>query len=85
MAMNKVKEECEGATRKLISKLEMRFPKQEIMIALGVVYWVANPITTKKNKNSHLNMLKVAFCNPHKIGGLDQDVFPLFLLHMFDL
>jgi hypothetical protein len=30
-------------------------------------------------------MLKVAFCNLHKIGGLDQDVLSLLLTHMFDL
>jgi hypothetical protein len=27
----------------------------------------------------------VAFRNPHKIGGLDKYVFPLFLAHMLDL
>jgi len=32
MAMNKVKEECEGVVQGLILELEMRFPKQEIMI-----------------------------------------------------
>jgi len=50
MAMNKVKEKCEGAIRKLISKLEIQFPEQEIMIALGVVYpqyWVVDLIGTK--------------------------------------
>jgi hypothetical protein len=30
-------------------------------------------------------MLKVVFCNPHKIGGLDQDVSPLLSTHMLDL
>ncbi len=30
--MNKVKEECEGVVQGLILELEMRFPKQEIMI-----------------------------------------------------
>jgi hypothetical protein len=42
------------------------------MIALGVVYpqyWVADPIASEET-------LKVAFCNPRKIGGLDQDVYP---------
>jgi hypothetical protein len=29
-------------------------------------------------------MLKTTFCNPHKIGGLDQDVPPLLLTHMLD-
>jgi hypothetical protein len=47
MAMNKVKEECEGATRKLISKFDMQFPEQEIVTTLGVVYpqyWVVDLI-----------------------------------------
>jgi hypothetical protein len=30
-------------------------------------------------------MLKRTFCNPHKIGGLDQNVLPLLLAHMLDL
>jgi hypothetical protein len=51
MAMNKVKEECEGAAQGLISELEVQFPEQEIMIALGVVYplyWVVDPTTAKE-------------------------------------
>jgi hypothetical protein len=88
MAMNKVKEECEGVAQKLISKLEMRFPKQEIMTTLGVVYpqyWVVDSITMEDTFFSHLSMLKMAFRNPHKIGGLDQNVSPLLSAHMLDL
>jgi hypothetical protein len=58
------------------------------MITLGVVYpqyWVVDPIATKYTLFFHLSTLKMAFCNPHKIGGLDQDVFPLLSTHMFDL
>jgi hypothetical protein len=88
MAMNKVKEECEGATQGLILEFEVQFPKQEIMIALGVVYplyWIIDPTTTKEIFFSHFNTLKVVFCSLRKIGGLDQNVPPLFSTHMFDL
>jgi hypothetical protein len=57
------------------------------MIALGVVYpqyWVVDS-TIAEDFFSHLSTLKVAFCNPHKIGGLDQDVHPLLSTHMLDL
>ncbi len=30
-------------------------------------------------------MLKTTICNLGKVGGLDQDVPPLLLAHMFDL
>jgi hypothetical protein len=56
------------------------------MITLDVVYpqdWATDLIATKKI--SHLNMLKMTFCNPCKIGGLDQDVPPLLSAHMLDL
>jgi len=55
---------------------------------LGVVYpqyWAIDPIVAEKTFFSHLNTLKVAFCNPYKIGGLDQDVPPLLLAHIFNL
>jgi hypothetical protein len=51
MAMNKVKEDCEGATWGLILELEMWFLEQEIMTALGVVYpqyWVVDPTIVEK-------------------------------------
>jgi hypothetical protein len=51
MAMNKVKEECEKAIRKLISKLEMQFLEQEIMITLNVAYpqyWVVDSTIVEK-------------------------------------
>ncbi len=38
-----------------------------------------------RNYFSHLSTLKTTFCNPRKIGGLDQDVLPLLLTHMLDL
>jgi hypothetical protein len=88
MAMNKVKEKCEGATQGLILELEMQFLEQEIMTTSGVVYpqyWAVDLITAEKIFFSHLNMLKAASCYPHKIGGLDQDVPPLLSAHMFDL
>ncbi len=87
MVVKKVKEECEGATQGLISKLEMRFLEQEIMITLGVVYpqyWVVDS-TIVEFFFFHLSTLKVAFCNPRKIGGLDEDVHPLLSTHMLDL
>jgi hypothetical protein len=58
------------------------------MTALGVVYpqyWVAYLTIAKEIFCSHFNMLKVTFCNPCKIGGLDQDVLPLLSAHKLDL
>jgi hypothetical protein len=58
------------------------------MVTSSVVYpqyWAVDLTTAEKTFSFHLNMLKAAFCNPHKIGGLDQDVLPLLLAHMFDL
>jgi hypothetical protein len=58
------------------------------MITLGVVYpqyWAVDPIIVENIFFSHLNTLKVVFCNPHKIGGLDQDVPPLLLAHILNL
>jgi hypothetical protein len=37
-AINKVKDECEGAFQGFILKLEHCFPQHEVMIALGVIY-----------------------------------------------
>jgi hypothetical protein len=51
VVVNKVKEKSEGAIRRLISELEMWFPKQDIVIALGVVYpqyWVVDPTATEQ-------------------------------------
>jgi hypothetical protein len=51
MVMNNFKEKCEGAIQRLISKLDMRFPKQKIMTTLGVVYpqyWVVDLTITKE-------------------------------------
>jgi hypothetical protein len=45
MVVNNFKEECEGETQGLISKLDMQFLKQKIMTTLGVVYpqyWVVD-------------------------------------------
>jgi hypothetical protein len=58
------------------------------MTALGVVYpqyLVVDPTTMKETFFFHLNTFKIAFYNPCKIGGLDQDVLPLLSTHMFDL
>jgi hypothetical protein len=58
------------------------------MTTLGVVYpqyWATNSIAMEKILFSYLSMLKTTFCNPCKIGGLDQDVLPLLLAHMLDL
>jgi hypothetical protein len=88
MVMNKVKEECEGTIQRVILELEIRFSKWEIVIALGVVYpqyWAIDSIATEETFFSHLSMFKMAFCNPHKIGGMDQDVPPLLLAHTLDL
>ncbi len=51
MVVNNFKEECEGATQGLILELDMQFPKQEIMITLGVVYpqyWVVDSTIAKE-------------------------------------
>jgi hypothetical protein len=51
MAMNKVKEECERAIQKLISRLEMRFLEHEIMTTLSIMYtqyWVVNSTIVEK-------------------------------------
>jgi hypothetical protein len=58
------------------------------MTASGVVYpqyWVVNSTIVKEFFFSHFNMLKGTFCNPCKIGGLDQDVPPFLSTHMLDL
>jgi hypothetical protein len=58
------------------------------MTTLGVVYpqyWDVDLIIVEENFFSHLSTLKVAFCNPCKISGLDQDVLPFLLAHMLDL
>jgi hypothetical protein len=58
------------------------------MNALSVVYpqyWVVDLTVAKFFFFSHLSTLKAAFCNPRKIGGLDQDVPLLLSTHMFDL
>jgi hypothetical protein len=48
------------------------------VIALGVVYpqyWAIDSIVKEETFFSHLSTLKMAFCNPHKIDGLDQVAF----------
>jgi hypothetical protein len=58
------------------------------VIALGVVYpqyWAIDSIAIEEIFFSHLNTLKMTFCNPCKIDGLDQDVPPFLLIHMLHL
>jgi hypothetical protein len=58
------------------------------MTALNVVYrqyCVVDLTIVEEFFFPHLNMLKMAFCNLHKISGLDQDVPPFLSTHMLDL
>jgi len=66
----------------------MRFPKQEIMIALGVMYtqyWDVDSIAIEETFFPHLSTLKMAFYFPCKINGLDQNVLPFLSTHMLNL
>ncbi len=60
-AINKVKDECEGAAWGLIVELECCFPHDELMTAFGVIYpqlWATNPNKSKINVSHSLECVE---------------------------
>lgn len=79
-AINKVKDECEGAFRGFILKFERCFPQHEMMIALGVIYlqlWAANGLEVEENFHVPLNELKATFCLLRKVSENGKKFLPL--------
>jgi len=86
--VNEVKEECEGATQSLVSKLENWFPKREVMTTFNVVYlqfWAFNGSKAKASFYFHLNVLKAIFCVPYTIGLSANIIVVLLDIHILDL
>jgi hypothetical protein len=57
----KMKDECDGTTQHLITKLQRCFPKHEVMTTFTVVYplfWAMNPQEVKDHFHVHLSVLK---------------------------
>jgi hypothetical protein len=79
--VNKVKEECEGAARKLMFELEKCFLEHEVMIIFDVIYpqfWTKNIVK--------VNALEAIFYVPCKLGENGKiGLFALLSTHDLDL
>lgn len=64
-----VKKQCSSATQRLIEELDQRFPSQEIMNAIDIIYpqfWLQ--LEVKHDFLVQLNILKSHYCHMKHIG-----------------